>query len=560
VGSGRPRCNFPDSCTDIAFLDYLENMRLFRPVLASLRPRSVRIDSRLCLNRGLSAKFAAIVAIGAAVSLAKSACGYALEGPQWPSGKGPVMQLELGNSSGTLSDGNTSWNVAAAPALDMWNQVLGSIQFGKVMNSTAPVASGDRVNSMAFASTIFGQSFGSNTLAVTYYSYSGSTMLEADILFNTHQQFDSYRGSLRFGSNGFAIADIQRVALHELGHVIGLAHPDQAGQHVDAVMNSVISNRYTLSADDIAGGQSLYGAAGSPTPTPTPSPTATPTLTPSPTPTPTPTATPTATPPPTPTPTATPTPTPTASPSATPTPTAGPAQMLSPAAGSTFTSSSVTFTWSAGSATAYFLFVGNSPHGADIYNSGQVTVLSKTVSNIPTDGRTVYVTLGSRVNGSWTTNNYTYKAFNSSGTSTPTPTPTATPVPTPTPTPTSTATPTPTPTATPTPTPSATPTPTPATGPAAMISPAPGSTLTSSSVTFSWSAGSATAYFLLVGNSLHGADIYNSGQVTVFSKTVNNTPTDGRTIYVTLGSQVNGSWTTNNYTYTAFNSSAPPSP
>jgi len=249
---------------------------------------------------------------------------------------------------------------------------------------------------------------------------------------------------------------------------------------------------------------------------------------------------------PTPTPTATPTPTPrgTPTPTVTPTPTpiTGAAVMLSPPPGSTFSSSSVTFTWSAGNATAYILLVGSSLHGADIYNSGQVTVLSKMVNNIPTNGRTIYVTLGSRVNGSWATNSYTYTAFNSSATPTPTPTPN----PTATPTPTSTA----TPTATPTPT--VTPTPTPATGAAVMSNPPPGSTFTSSSVTFTWRAGSATAYFLFVGSSLHGADIYNSGLVTVLSKTVNNIPTDGRTIYVTLGSQVNGSWSTKDYTYTAF--------
>ena len=85
--------------------------------------------------------------------------------------------------------------------------------------------------------------------------------------------------------------------------------------------------------------------------------------------------------------------------------------MLSPPPGSTFSSSTVTFTWSAGSASAYFLFVGSSLHGADIYNSGQVTVLSKTVNTIPVDGRTIYVTLGSKVNGSWTVNSYTYTAF-----------------------------------------------------------------------------------------------------------------------------------------------------
>src|SRR5713226_9693919 len=64
----------------------------------------------------------------------------------------------------------------------------------------------------------------------------------------------------------------------------------------------------------------------------------------------------------------------------------------------------------------------------------------------------------------------------------------------------------PTPTPTPTPTPGGTPTPTPTPAPngsSLMLSPPPGSTFTSSSVTFTWSAGSASANFLLVGSSLH---------------------------------------------------------
>jgi hypothetical protein len=164
----------------------------------------------------------------------------------------------------------------------------------------------------------------------------------------------------------------------------------------------------------------------------------------------------------------TPTPTPTPTPGGTPTPTATPTPppngasvMLNPPPGSTFTSSSVTFTWSAGTASSNFLLVGSSLHTADIYNSGTVTVQSKTVSSIPTDGRTIYVTLASQVSGSWSANDYTYTAFNPSATPTPTPVPTPTPTATPTPTPTPTATPTPTPTATPTPTPTATPTATP---------------------------------------------------------------------------------------------------
>jgi hypothetical protein len=54
--------------------------------------------------------------------------------------------------------------------------------------------------------------------------------------------------------------------------------------------------------------------------------------------------------------------------------------------------------------------VGSSPSLPDIYGSNDVTVHSLTVSNIPTDGRAIYVTLWSDVNGNWVSTNYTYKA------------------------------------------------------------------------------------------------------------------------------------------------------
>ena len=97
--------------------------------------------------------------------------------------------------------------------------------------------------------------------------------------------------------------------------------------------------------------------------------------------------------------------------------------------------------------------MGSSTRGGDIYNSGQVNVLSITVNNIPTDGRTIYAMLGSLVNGSWSFTTYTYKAFSSPATPTPTPGPTPKPTPTPVPTPVPTATPTATVAPTPTPDP-----------------------------------------------------------------------------------------------------------
>jgi len=140
--------------------------------------------------------------------------------------------------------------------------------------------------------------------------------------------------------------------------------------------------------------------------------------------------------------------------------------MLNPVPGSTFSSSSVTFSWAAGGAANYVLLVGSSLYGHDIYSSGLINTLSTTVNNIPTDGRTIYVTLGSNPSGSWTSSNYTYTA----ATALTTPTPTVAPTPSATPTATATTTPPPpTPTLSPTPTP--TPTPTATATPSATVTP-----------------------------------------------------------------------------------------
>ena len=88
---------------------------------------------------------------------------------------------------------------------------------------------------------------------------------------------------------------------------------------------------------------------------------------------------------------------------------------------------------------------------------------------------------------------------------------------------------------------------------AMLLSPAPGTSLPGASQTFSWSAGGAgvTGYWLQMGNSPGAQDIYG-GVTTSLSQTVLNLPTDGRTIYARLWTQVDGVWSSYvDYTFAA---------
>ncbi len=190
------------------------------------------------------------------------------------------------------------------------------------------------------------------------------------------------------------------------------------------------------------------------------------------------------------------------------------AVLTTPAPSSTLSGSTVTFSWNAGTATPqeYWIDIGSSAGGNNYYSSGNVgSALSETVSGLPTNGSTVYVTLYTLVSGTWTPNSYTYTAFNASA----------------------------------------------ATG--MLTTPTPGSTLTSSTVTFDWTAGSPGpySYWMDIGNTAGGNNYYSSGNLgNVQTTTVNGLPTDGSTIYVTLYTLIGGNWVGNAYTYTALNASS----
>ncbi len=176
----------------------------------------------------------------------------------WNPGSVPVvLRLPV---SGPLIDGHT-YTSSLQVAIAEWNANLGVIQLAPSVASPGLNTNGDGVNEVVFANTINGSAFPANVLAVALTRVIGTTRAEGDVIFNTAWTWDSYRGPRSAYPDRF---DIRRVALHELGHVLGLDHPDEASppQTVTAIMNSRSGNTDALQSDDIAGVQVLYGVPG----------------------------------------------------------------------------------------------------------------------------------------------------------------------------------------------------------------------------------------------------------------------------------------------------------
>ena len=192
-----------------------------------------------------------------------------------------------------------------------------------------------------------------------------------------------------------------------------------------------------------------------------------------------------------------------------------PAALTSPTPGSSLTGSSATFNWSAGTGVTLYQFrLGTTAPGSNnVYNSADATTTALTsglVSNIPTNGKTLYARLYSKINGAWQYADYTYTEL----------------------------------------------------GPAALISPTPGSTLTGSSATFTWTTGGdVTLYEFRLGTTGPGStNVYNSAEASttvLTSGLISNIPTNAATLYARLYSKINGAWQYSDYTYTEYGTPVP---
>ena len=161
-------------------------------------------------------------------------------------------------------------------AAETWNTDLpGRFRFVEA-DATHPVAFCDSTDGRTSigGSTTFcgGQEFGMNVIAVTLRvtisdGPQRGQQRDADVVLNS-------RLNTLFTPNLF-----RAVIEHELGHVLGLDHPDQCGHDANVLMRSAFhfpdGDPCFVGAptvDDVNGGMMIYAVAGpAPTPSPTPS-------------------------------------------------------------------------------------------------------------------------------------------------------------------------------------------------------------------------------------------------------------------------------------------------
>lgn len=169
-----------------------------------------------------------------------------------------------------LSNGSNSWSDSASIAMSKWNDIdadffwyVDSYQGGDACRTNRDQ---DGVNQVTWSADYCGEGWNQEVLALTRITYliagtgpdADAEITDIHILVNSTKSWDVYDGVTQVRSNGQPVYDLQRVLLHELGHGLGLAHPDENGQVVPAIMHSSESDAYELTNDDISGFQFLY--------------------------------------------------------------------------------------------------------------------------------------------------------------------------------------------------------------------------------------------------------------------------------------------------------------
>ena len=154
-------------------------------------------------------------------------------------------------------DNGGTFDAAFIQALNEWNGFSNfnfSSDTRKFVDPCNSIAAPDGQNGYGFSTDDCGRGWGEATLAVTWTWMSGSTIQDTDINFNENLSWGVHDNPT------MSPFDFRRVAVHELGHALGLGHETTNL----AIMQPIYSlTTIVPQADDMNGVIAIYGGAQS---------------------------------------------------------------------------------------------------------------------------------------------------------------------------------------------------------------------------------------------------------------------------------------------------------
>jgi Matrixin/Thrombospondin type 3 repeat len=179
--------------------------------------------------------------------------GFNLDGDKWPAAS---TTFHVGIP---VVGGDPNWDDAFEQAAVKWNFATVftfTIVKGSVVDPCQNPNEVTPKNGVKFASTFCGVPWGSQVLALEQSWVIDGTIIQSGIVFNSNESWDVY-DSAHSTTPKENIKDFRRIAVHELGHSLGLGHEDDLPSIMDTLL-PVGSLEISPQADDINAVATLY--------------------------------------------------------------------------------------------------------------------------------------------------------------------------------------------------------------------------------------------------------------------------------------------------------------